>query len=107
VNSGRTNNADTPYRIKKEFNNRRWIPTNPKHLDVEGALILLIGQSHGIEKATEPLKQEKGEDPLEELEELEEADEERMEGLNKDDSESIFADLHASAKDYPKDKTTF
>jgi hypothetical protein len=97
------------FRIKKEFNSRRWAPSNPKHLDVQGAQILLVGESSGIEKATEPPKdKDEGEaDPLDELEELEEADEERMEDLSKDDSESIFADLRASAEDYPKLQTTF
>jgi hypothetical protein len=95
--------------IKEEFAKRRWCPSNPKHLDVEGAQVLLIGESGGLEKATEPeAGKDSGEgDAKEELEKLEEEDEERMEGLGKDDSESIFKDLHASAKDYPKLATTF
>lgn len=68
-----------------------------------------MGASSGIEKATEPSKDQKHEeqDPWDELEKLEEEDEERMEKLSKDDSVRIFADLHASAKDFPKLQTTF
>jgi hypothetical protein len=103
------NVTDSPSRVKKDFHSLRWAPTKPKHLDIEGAQILLVGESSGIEKATEPPKdQEKGEeDPREELEELAEEDEKRMEALSQDDSEAIFADLHASAKDYPDMQNTF
>jgi hypothetical protein len=99
----------TTGRIKKDFQNRRWAPTKPNHLDVEGAQILLVGESSGIEKATEPPKdQEQGEEnPREELEELEEEDEKRMQALSQDDSEAIFKDLQASAKDYPDMQKTF
>lgn len=96
-------------RIKKDFQTLRWTPTKPNHLDIEGVQILLVGESSGIEKATEPPgDQKKGEeDPREELEELEEEDEKRMEALSADDSEAIFADLHASAKDYPDMQSSF
>lgn len=70
---------------------------------------MLIGESSGIEKATEaPRDHEKGEeDPREELEELAEEDEKRMQALSGDDSEAIFADLHASAKDYADMQMSF
>lgn len=98
-----------PDEIKEEFAKRRWCPSNPKHLNIEGAQVLLIGESGGFEKATEPENgKDNGEENVkEELEKLEEEDEDRMESLGKDDSESIFKDLHASAKDYPKLATTF
>ncbi|KAH8907731.1 hypothetical protein BR93DRAFT_958299 [Coniochaeta sp. PMI_546] len=98
-------------KIKKDFHSLRWAPTKPNHLDVEGAQILLVGESSGIEKATSPPKGQQGEgdeaNPREELEELAEEDERRMEALSRDDSEAIFADLHASAKDYPDMQSTF
>lgn len=108
-NAGLPDAPEFSEEIKEEFGGRRWCPSNPKHLDVEGAQVLLVGESSGIEKATEPPKDQKdGEpDPKEELERLEEEDEERMQGLGEDESESIFRDLHASAKEYPELKTTF
>ena len=69
---------------------------------------LLIGESSGLEKATEPQKKAEGsEKPIEELEKLEEEDTHRMEHLKGDDSSSIFADLEVHSKDYPKLQTTF
>jgi hypothetical protein len=70
---------------------------------VAGAQILLVGESSGIEKATDlPQSQAKeGEDPKEELEDLADEDEKRMEKLSADDTEAIFKDLQASAKDLP------
>jgi hypothetical protein len=78
-------------------------------LDVEGAQILLVGESAGLDKAMEPPKDQAPgeEDPKEELEELAEEDEKRMEALSKDDSEAIFKDLQASAKDYPEMQKEF
>lgn len=84
--------------------------TLPKHL-VPNAQFLLIGESSGLVKATEPNEKDKKaddkEEPIEELEKLEDEDTERMENLGKDDSDAIFTDLEASAKDYPKLQTTF
>jgi hypothetical protein len=105
-NAGLPDAPEFSEEIKREFGGRRWCPSNPKHLDVEGAQVLLVGESSGIEKATEQ-KDGEAPGPKEELERLEEEDEERMQGLGKDESESIFRDLHASAKEYPKLKTTF
>lgn len=83
--------------------------TQPKHLDYPNTQFLLIGESSGIQKATEPQKDQKEgqEKPIEELEKLEDEDTHRVEGLQGDDSAVIFADLHARAKDYPKLQTTF
>lgn len=71
--------------------------------------ILLIGESSGIKKATEPQRGQKDgqEDPVEELEKLEDEDTHRMESLPGDDSAAIFGDLHVRAQDYPKLQTTF
>ncbi|KAF6825659.1 hypothetical protein CPLU01_10159 [Colletotrichum plurivorum] len=96
--------------IKNEFGDLRWSPTKPAHLDFANAQILMIGESSGIKKATEPRKKdvkEGKEDPKEVLEEIEEEDTKRMEHLAGDDSTAIFADLQARAKDYPKLQTTF
>jgi len=97
-------------RVQDEFRDLRWLPSKPHHLDYVNTQFLLIGESSGIEKAVEPQKEgeEEGkEKPIEELEKLEDEDTHRMEGLKGDDSASIFADLHARAKDYPKLPTTF
>lgn len=72
--------------------------------------MLLIGESAGLSNAMEPQKkdQEKGkEGPKEVLEHFEEEDLKRMRDLPGDQSASVFADLQAHAKDYPKLQTTF
>ena len=94
-------------RIKKDFHTLRWTPTKPNHLDVEGAQILLVGESSGIEKATAPPPEDRDGNPREELEELAEEDEKRMTALSQDDSEAIFKDLQASAGDYPEMQNEF
>lgn len=67
-----------------EFRGRRWMPLQPKHLDYPNAQLLLIGESHGLDHATEALdwdqKHEK-ETPLEEMEKLEGEDEIRVKHL--------------------------
>jgi hypothetical protein len=87
------------------------MPLQPKHLDFANAQFLLVGESGGIEKATEPQKEDEKdaskEKPLEELEQLEDEDTKRMQGLKGDASAAIFADLEVKAKDYPKLQTTF
>lgn len=88
----------------------RWLPSLPKHLDFPNSQVLLVGESSGIEKATEPQAkdQKEGEqEPKEEMEQLEEEDLERMKGLSSNDSERVYEDLRANAKDYPKLQTTF
>jgi hypothetical protein len=97
-------------RIKDEFRSLRWTGTNPKHLDVVNTQFLLVGESSGLDKATEPQKQDEKEgkeEPLEEMEKLEDEDTRRMEHLKGDESAAIFADLEVNAKDYPKIQTTF
>ncbi|KAI1488293.1 hypothetical protein F5X96DRAFT_646268 [Biscogniauxia mediterranea] len=99
-----------PKEVQDEFRALRWIPTQPKHLDYVNTQFLLIGETSGIAKATEPQKEDQEndkEEPREEMEKLEDEDTHRMEGLKGDDSASIFSDLHAHAKDYPKLQTTF
>ncbi|KAI1496334.1 hypothetical protein F5X99DRAFT_400740 [Biscogniauxia marginata] len=99
-----------PQEIQDEFRALRWMPSQPKHLDYVDTQFLLVGESSGIKKATEPQKddeKEGKEEPLEEMERLEDEDTHRMEALKGDDSAAIFADLHARAKDYPKLQTTF
>lgn len=84
-----------------EFRSLRWIPSKPEHLNYANAQILLVGESSGIRKATEPQgDDEKG--PLEVMEELEDEDWTRMKHLSGDESAAIFKDLEASAEDYPK-----
>lgn len=56
----------------------------PKHLDYENAQLLIIGESSGIDKATEPLQRDSKHDketPLEEMEKLEGEDEIRVKHL--------------------------
>ncbi|KAI1211468.1 uncharacterized protein F4807DRAFT_417749 [Annulohypoxylon truncatum] len=100
---------DYPKEVLDEFRALRWSGTQPKHLDYVNTQFLLVGESSGIEKATEPQKEQKEgqEKPIEELEKLEDEDTHRMESLQGDDSAAIFADLQAGAKDYPKLQTTF
>ncbi|EGZ77070.1 hypothetical protein NEUTE2DRAFT_99499 [Neurospora tetrasperma FGSC 2509] len=99
-----------PEEVLKEFRSRRWMPTQPKHLDIVNTQFLLIGESSGVEKALEPQKaddKENKEEPAEELEKLEEEDLQRLKGLSDDDSGRVFADLEVNANDYPKLQTTF
>lgn len=86
------------------------MPSQPRHLDYVNTQFLLIGESSGISKATEPQKEDEKEgkeNPKEELETLEHEDAHRMETLRHDDAAAIFADLGTLTKDYPKLKTTF
>lgn len=96
--------------ILDEFRSLRWMGTLPKHL-IPNAQFLLVGESSGLDKAMEPDEKDANdhdkEEPIEEMEKLEDEDTKRMEHLGKDDSEAIFADLEARAKDYPKLKTSF
>ncbi|KAI1283955.1 hypothetical protein F5Y07DRAFT_95098 [Xylaria sp. FL0933] len=99
-----------PKEVLDEFRSLRWMPSQPHHLDYANTQFLLIGESSGIEKATELQKEDEKEgkeNPEEELEKLEDEDAHRMEDLTQDDSTAIFADLGALAKDYPNLKTTF
>ncbi|KAL7805433.1 hypothetical protein V8C44DRAFT_224467 [Trichoderma aethiopicum] len=100
-----------PKKMHEEFKDYRWIPSRPHHLDYVNTQILMIGESSGINKALgvqdDGDKKANKEEPLEEMEELEEQDLKRMQHLSGDDSESIYADLKAHAKDYPKLQTTF
>lgn len=86
------------------------MPSQPRHLDFVHTQFLLIGESSGIKKATEPQEDDEQEGkaaPIEELEKLEDEDTHRMEKLKESDSGAIFADLGALAKDYPRLETTF
>jgi hypothetical protein len=96
--------------ILDEFRSLRWMGTVPKHF-VPNAQILLVGESSGIHKAMEPDEEDKADEntnePIEEMEELEHEDVQRMKHLGKTDSDAIFVDLEAYAKDHPKLQTEF
>lgn len=98
------------HQILDEFRSLRWMGTVPKHL-VLNAQFLLVGESSGIEKATEPDENDKDDEdtnePIEEMEALEHEDVKRMEHLGKTDSDAIFLDLEAYAKDHPVIQTEF
>ncbi|RWA05943.1 hypothetical protein EKO27_g9163 [Xylaria grammica] len=99
-----------PKEVLDEFRALRWIPSRPHHLDFVNTQFLLVGESSGIAKATEPQREDEEEGkekPGEELELLEDEDARRMEALRDGDSEAIFADLGTLAKGYPDLKTTF
>lgn len=67
-----------------EFRNRRWMPLEPKHLDYPNAQLLIIGESHRLDRATEALDRDQHHDketPLEEMEKLEGEDEIRVKHL--------------------------
>ncbi|KAL3951994.1 hypothetical protein ACCO45_013711 [Purpureocillium lilacinum] len=99
-----------PKKLQEEFRSLRWMPSRPNHLDYVNAQVLLVGESSGIDKAVEPQKEDEkdgAEEPMEALEHLEDEDLNRMSDLAGDQSASIFADLHAQAKDYPSIQTTF
>ncbi|KAI1826033.1 hypothetical protein F4861DRAFT_537395 [Xylaria intraflava] len=101
---------DYPKEIQEDFRALRWVPLQPHHLDYASTQFLLIGESSGIKKATEPQmedEKEGRETPAEELMKLEDEDTHRMEGLRGDDSVAIFNDLGALANDYPKLKREF
>ena len=60
------------------------MPTQPKHLDYVNAQILLIGESGGLDKATQVQPEDEKKDtdtPLEEMEKLEGEDEIRVKHL--------------------------
>jgi len=100
----------SPARILEAFRSRRWMPTQPSHLDFVNTQILLVGESSGLKKALEAPDEDarqRSESPAEEMEKLEEEDAERMEALSEDDAGRIFADLEVRAKDYPKLQTKF
>ncbi len=102
--------ADATCRIIEEFRSLRWLPTRPEHLNYANAQFILIGESSGLEKAVEPQEEDQKdgkEEPQEVLDHLEEEDLKRMRHLPGDESESLYADLHARAKDYPELQTTF
>jgi hypothetical protein len=62
----------------QEFDDRRWGPLEPNHLDYENTQILFIGESIGeVSKAVEG----NGTDTIEEMEDLEEENEKRVESL--------------------------
>ena len=68
----------------EEFRGLRWMPLQPKHLDYPNAQLLIIGESHGLDHATEAMDrdQKQGkETPLEEMEKLEGEDEIRVKHL--------------------------
>ena len=75
---------DFPQAILDEFRSLRWMPTQPKHLDYANTNILLIGESSGLDKATEVQPEDENKDndtPLEEMEKLEGEDEIRVRHL--------------------------
>ena len=105
------------------------MPLQPKHLDYVNTQFLVIGESQGLDKATQPQSQDEKEgkqNPLEEMEQLEGEDEIRVKHLKGTNrlslghihifvqgakrslgDDAIFADLHISAKEYPKVQTTW
>jgi hypothetical protein len=96
-----------PREIENEFRDLRWPPTKPEHLDFVKAQFLLIGESSGLDRATEPQKEdvEEGkETPLDVLEELEDEDTKRMKHLDGDDAAAVFKDLHAFSDMYSNEK---
>jgi hypothetical protein len=115
----------TASRIIEEFRGLRWMPLQPKHLDYPNAQLLIIGESRGLDHATEALDMDQRhgkETPLEEMEKLEGEDEIRVKHLkgkrphqhcSRQDANSgvgddaIFADLGLSSKEYPKVLTTW
>lgn len=74
-----------------EFNDLRWGPLKPKHLDYKHAEVLFIGESsipkEGEHKAT-----------IEEMEKLEGEDEIRVKHLH--GNEAVFADLELDKKEF-------
>jgi len=98
---------DFPREIQDEFRGLRWMPTQPKHLDYVNTQFLLIGESSGLEKATEVQVEDenKTDTPLEEMEKLEGEDEIRVKHLKGDDA--IFSDLDLSKNDFPKVPSTW
>lgn len=61
------------------------MPLQPKHLDYPNTQLLIIGESHGLDHATEALDRDQRHDketPLEEMEKLEGEDEIRVKHLN-------------------------
>lgn len=67
-----------------EFRGLRWMPLQPKHIDYTNAQLLIIGESHRLDQATEALDRDQKhgkETPLEEMEKLEDEDQIRVQHL--------------------------
>ena len=74
--------ADYSQDILDDFRGLRWMPSQPKHLDYANAQFLIIGESSGLEKATEAQPgDEKKDTPLQEMEKLEDEDQIRVKHL--------------------------
>jgi hypothetical protein len=74
----------TASRIMNEFRGLRWMPLQPQYLDYPNAQFLIIGESRGLDHATEALDRDQRHDretPLEEMEKLEGEDEIRVKHL--------------------------
>ncbi|OAA71242.1 hypothetical protein ISF_01793 [Cordyceps fumosorosea ARSEF 2679] len=85
-----------PKDILEEFGSHRWVPTKPEHLDYKNTQLLLIGQGEKPQLTTGDVEgQAKVED---EMEVLMEEDLKGMQHLSSNESEAIFADLHAKSE---------
>jgi hypothetical protein len=85
--------------IQDEFENYRWVPLKPKHLNYDFCQFLLIGEKK------DALPSEGGKEGVsaaaeDDLKELEDEDHNRAEHLKEDNI--IYADLKLDAKDYPE-----
>jgi hypothetical protein len=103
-------------RIMDEFEGLKWGPVMPHHLDYQNAEVLFIGEKHFPDSGGH---QETGD----ELAQLEDEDEKRVKHLDGEympfdgsfyvscltmaGSESVFADLELSKKDFLRVQTTW
>lgn len=78
--------AEYPQEIIDEFGGRGWMPAQPKHINYDGASMLLIGESLRDSAALQPFekdqKDENKKTPGEELDKLENEDEIRVDNLS-------------------------
>lgn len=107
ANASLPQGPDWPKEFQEEFRGLRWMPVQPKHLEYANAQVLIIGESSGVDKASEGKdeKEEGKETAAEELEALEGEDHERVEGLKGDDA--VFADLKTNHEQYHGLQTTW
>lgn len=98
-------------RLQEKFRGLRWMPLEPEYLNYTSTQVLFIGEGQGsLEKATEiqSKDQEQGkDDPLKQIEDLEHEDEIRVQHLDAQGKDAIFADLRLHVVEYPKVQTTW
>lgn len=102
----------TAPRIMDDFQSRRWIPTQPRHLDHEKTQFLLIGHKSGIQEAFKPdtkgaSEKKPAEDEVTIKEEPLEGEEDLMYDIKEDEVSDVLPDLERYAHSLKNVETEF